>query len=419
MRSSHVSSHCRLGRRAAATAGLSLALLVPAFSAWGTSAANPGGLPPAHGALSASQRPADALPHTGWIDNTAALSPTDVWQVGVADLNGDDSTDGAGLALGEHIQAPGANQTFIRHWDGQTWTTQNSPDPGFRYDELNDVAAAGPDDVWAVGEFVGHGLQSISPLVEHWDGTTWSVVELPGVRRGSLSAVSVISADDVWAVGAEDAEHWDGSSWSQVPMAPAPQGAIGVAISSVSGVAADDVWAVGTVAYRDSTHDRAIAEHWDGTTWSTVATPKTKTTRFADVSALATNSVWAVGFKPILTQGQTATPRIEHWDGTSWSLQHTPTLPGNAPLTSVSADTADDVWAAGTDDGAGSEHSALLHYDGSRWTLVASPNPYASTQLNGVEADAPTDAWAVGGTRYTNGRPISLHWDGTRWRSSN
>ena len=61
------------------------------------------------------------------------------------------------------------------------------------------------------------------PLIEHWDGTSWSVVSSPNLTQGGfLSAVTAISTNNVWAVGEDDnlsvdlVEHWDGTSWSVV-----------------------------------------------------------------------------------------------------------------------------------------------------------------------------------------------------------
>src|SRR5436305_734517 len=83
------------------------------------------------------------------------------------------------------------------------------------------LVAAGPSG--AAVSARGH------PLVEHWDGSTWQVVDGPNARGGSLDGVAAVTADVIWAVGIQDLpsgqltlfEHWDGTRWSRVP-APAP-----------------------------------------------------------------------------------------------------------------------------------------------------------------------------------------------------
>ena len=53
------------------------------------------------------------------------------------------------------------------------------------------------NDVWAVGS------SFTQTLVEHWNGTAWSVVASSnqGTRNNYLNGVGVVSANDLWAVG--------------------------------------------------------------------------------------------------------------------------------------------------------------------------------------------------------------------------
>jgi hypothetical protein len=45
---------------------------------------------------------------------------------------------------------------------------------------LNAVSAVSPTDIWAVGS------QTSGPLIENFNGTTWSVVTSPTVKGGDL-----------------------------------------------------------------------------------------------------------------------------------------------------------------------------------------------------------------------------------------
>src|SRR5262245_1481903 len=86
---------------------------------------------------------------------------------------------------------------------------------------ITDFAPISHDDVWATGVVRG-GDQSI---VAHWDGSAWTVTEIPGATDGGLSAMALISPTDIWAVGTGPGPgiaspltvHFDGSSWSIVP----------------------------------------------------------------------------------------------------------------------------------------------------------------------------------------------------------
>jgi hypothetical protein len=67
------------------------------------------------------------------------------------------------------------------------------------------VAAAGPDDVWAVGFHRATGDAGRSPtetLIEHWDGAEWRVVPSPEREQGAeLVGVAATSTGEVLAVG--------------------------------------------------------------------------------------------------------------------------------------------------------------------------------------------------------------------------
>ncbi|HZD86451.1 MAG TPA: hypothetical protein VE088_00420 [Gaiellaceae bacterium] len=129
------------------------------------------------------------------------------------------------------------HHTLVVHWDGRRWTQVPSPSPGgnSRTSLLNDVTAGSASDVWAVGRYVRHGNQ---PLVEHWDGTRWSVVSFPG--SGGLSGVTALSSDDAWAVGETSVGHWDGSAWS----AEGTPGSNDL-LNELAAVSPSDIWAVG------------------------------------------------------------------------------------------------------------------------------------------------------------------------------
>ena len=82
-------------------------------------------------------------------------------------------------------------------------------------------------------------------------------------------------------------------------------------------------------------------------------------------------------------------------------------------LVAVSADAADDAWAAGA-----CERAALEHWDGKRWALVALPSlPGRSSIFTGIAAVSPHDVWVVGHDQGSNGKyaAIVLHWNGSRW----
>src|SRR5438132_2657024 len=158
------------------------------------------------------------------LDGVTAISANDVWAVGyITELNGVNT------------------QTLIEHWDGSQWTMVSSPNPGSVRDELYGVAAISANDVWAVGDSFNGGNSNNLTLIEHWDGTSWSVVSSPDPGGdNTLNGVVALSATNVWAVGSL-IEHWDGTQWSIVS-SPSTGYLYGVAA-----VNPNDMWAVGSL----------------------------------------------------------------------------------------------------------------------------------------------------------------------------
>src|SRR5687768_3142032 len=149
------------------------------------------------------------------------------------------------------------------------WRQVTSPTSGDLINPLYGVAAVGPDDVWAVGFHGGYGSSDPEVLIEHWDGTAWSLV--PVTDTGILRGIDVVAPDDIWAVGNTDdfvvgtlTMHWDGTAWSRVP-SPSPNGeGTGNYLHAVAAAGPDDVWAVGEAA------EQALVLRWNGTQWSIV-----------------------------------------------------------------------------------------------------------------------------------------------------
>ena len=141
------------------------------------------------------------------LNGAVAISTHDAWAVGSFDSNG-----------GSEVK------TLVLHWDGSQWSVVNSPNPG-TFNFLNTVTAASADDIWAVGNYyIGSGSPSRT-LIEHWNGSQWSIVKSPnvGMHDNFLNSVTAVSAKDAWTVGvANDSnnishaliEHWNGTNWS-------------------------------------------------------------------------------------------------------------------------------------------------------------------------------------------------------------
>jgi hypothetical protein len=152
-----------------------------------------------------------------------------------------------------------------------TWSRVPSPGPGSG-SQLHAVACVSVTACTAVGSYTtARGVGQ--PLVESWNGTSWSVVPSPSVA-GGLSGVSCVSATACTAVGSSGGstlvESWNGTSWSVVP-SPNPSPASSSWLNGVSCVSATACTAAG--AFWNDVFEDSLIESWNGTSWSIVASP--------------------------------------------------------------------------------------------------------------------------------------------------
>jgi hypothetical protein len=299
------------------------------------------------------------------------------------------------------------DETLIEHWDGSRWTVTPSPRP-VSGGMLWGVDAASANDVWAVGG-------EVTPRIDHFDGSGWTVASAPDPSGGgSLLSVSSSAANDVWAVGVAGAntliEHWDGASWTIIP-SPTPSGYY-TYLNGVAAISATDAWAVG-FTWTLSDGPQATIEHWDGSNWTLVTAPSSDTELNA-VSASSGTDVWAVGEAAASSGNPSAL--VEHWDGTAWSVEPVPS--GQGPLSGVDAISTSNVWAVGPTGTAGG--TIADHFDGTTWSRVPSPKPIGGGQLIAVSGPG-GDVWAVGGDYFSkmeSWQPLVEHFDGTSWAIS-
>jgi hypothetical protein len=66
------------------------------------------------------------------------------------------------------------------------------------------MAAISANNIWAAGDINQQG--NLTPIIEHWDGTTWSLV--PNAKQaGGLSGIAAISANDIWRMALRTATY--------------------------------------------------------------------------------------------------------------------------------------------------------------------------------------------------------------------
>ncbi len=309
---------------------------------------------------------------------------------------------------------------------GSSWQIVASPNPGAGIDQLFGVAAIAADDVWAVGVQSDQIDGETSTLIEHWDGAAWTVVpsDAPGLDASRLVSVSARSATDVWAVGSTDGsqpvqltEHWDGTAWSVSPP-PNPQ-PVPAFLTGVAARSANDAWAVGTYFDRHT-----LVNHWNGSVWKMKKAPSPghPDNDVLGVTAIARDDAWAVGAFDRLDHSPQTKTLTEHWDGRSWTKVASPSPdPLDNWLYAVDAASSAEVWAVGSQGGVDGL-TLTERWDGGAWSVVPSADVAgAANSLRGVTAIGPADVWAVGYWQdLTSGNESTLaeHWNGTSWSLS-
>lgn len=313
-------------------------------------------------------------------------------------------------AVGLWRDASGVHGPLALHWNGSAWSETALPPTAHlgTSPDAAGVEAASNGDIWVVGSvFAGYPYDN-RPLVLRRRGSTWDVVEAVtlrpqtvypfAARGGSLAEAAALAPDDIWAVGQGAgfgdagattvplAVHWNGSSWTDVDV---PR----VAnrhheLSDVVAISTDDVWAVGD--YRNiGGQFRAVTYHWDGEQWSHVPSPieDLLSSGLEDIAATGPDNVWAIG------SASGVGVVVMRWDGAQWSLMPAPPNYGGSLVVTG----PNEVWASGWD--------GFWRWNGSAWDAVPVAVPGATYVLRngGMEIVEGGDIWCVGFTTLEDG----------------
>ncbi|HLX52015.1 MAG TPA: hypothetical protein VKS82_27125 [Streptosporangiaceae bacterium] len=235
---------------------------------------------------------------------------------------------------------------------------------------------------------------------------TWHIVAPPPPAGALWTAVSARTDSDAWAVAQGGASRplvarWNGTAWSDVT-GPTVPGATSTVPEAAGASSASDAWLVGraTVSRVTST----LAAHWDGTSWSVVATPHVAGSVLTSVADIAPGVAYAVGRSEAL-----------QWNGSTWSAFSVPAPGGAQPaiLDAVAGDSPSDVWITGQyfDPATSADEPFTAHWNGTAWASV--PVPVNKAELFGLTVVSPSDAWAAGNT--FSGSAVTEHWTGKTW----
>jgi hypothetical protein len=211
-----------------------------------------------------------ATPHVpgSVLTSVADISPTDAYAIG---------------------------QSEALFWNGTTWQPISVPTPGGgQLAFLSAVAAGSASNVWIAGQYFDSAKGADEPFIAHFNGKTWSAGHVPA-NGADFFGLTVINRTDAWAVGNNlngkaFTENWTGHGWQVVP-----NPAKGLLLS-VTGTAPGNVTAVGHNTTSNGP-TKGIILSWNGSAWTSVTVPKVGATEelYSASAAVGGSLTWAIG----------------------------------------------------------------------------------------------------------------------------
>jgi hypothetical protein len=330
-----------------------------------------------------------------------------------------DALHGGGLPGSAHGKGPVAEE-----WNGRSWTGLPIPAPKGSDSYLVSVSCPARTYCTAVGRTATS--QTSGPIAEQWNGHTWHLTQSANPRRvqaGSLTAVSCAGRNHCVAVGTSQAgrrflpfaEKWNGRIWTVLKTAKLRRQAGFTGVDCVRTFC----MAVGEEVRSSPPGEVTLAEKLVNRRWRQVSTP---TFSGADLSVLY--GIWCANSHSCKAVGQTqgsATGAIaETWNGSTWTVQASSAstqILTTGSLAALSCSSAHRCMAVG----AGTRRPVSDRWSGSAWTSVptakVTQTPFAS--LFQVSCPTATRCIAVGAR--TSGRvgrigtSLGEEWNGSSW----
>ncbi len=340
------------------------------------------------------------------------------------------------MGVGPDIAALLFTTPYSQVWDGAKWRTVPVPARSPHETGLFGISCTSAKSCVAVG---GQDFEDGGQLSDAWNGTSWT--RLPVPEKGSadaLSGVDCTSASRCIAVGSgpnfATAQTWNGRSWTLTPRPVIPHGA---ELSEFNGIACtgpSHCLAVGDYATRKSKGLLALAESWNGHSWTRLAGLPAGFTALNGVACPSAKVCVAVGGGLKKNESDVASAR---WNGRSWTELTTPSPGGKdagQALSSVSCPSVTHCIAVSSGPGLGpggigAGAFAEKWTGGPTWKLLSVPDPpgfdfdgaiTAPADLAGVSCPRLNRCLAVGGDQDTDAissyASFAVTWNGATWR---
>ena len=353
---------------------------------------------------------------TSWSIVTAPkpAGATDAWLTGVSCR-----TAVFCMATGNHVPAT-TTVPFAARWDGTSWSVVTMPSPaGGDTVHVGRLSCTSSANCFAVGQSSGN------TLIERWNGTSWSIVPSPTPQGtpAELEDISCPTSASCFAVGEHDisigsgafAVRWNGASWS-LQTTPVPSGTYYAGFLGVSCASSTSCFAVGF--YSGTGDGKSLIDRWDGTSWTTVASPSIGDGGLRGVSCVSATACFATGISVLPHSSDPLTFAVR-WNGTAWGFAGPVAGGSQSQLEQVACPSSTTCFAVGSYlNGVGTTKTLIERWDGTSWTIVPSPSSAwrITSVLSGISCASETSCFAVG--RYEVGygaRTLIEQWDGTSW----
>lgn len=309
---------------------------------------------------------------------------------------------------------------------GTAWTVARSPNATLPGGKIESVSCSAPRACTAVGTNLDTSGLYVT-LAERWNGTSWQRQPTPNPAGNTASSVapellgvSCPTARFCAAVGSYQpagvpsvqtsiADTWNGQRWTSQSF-PVPANSFGAGLTAVSCRSPSFCEAVGSYFDNTAGTNVTLAALWNGTSWSLQTTPSPNPGGF-DYEQFNTVSCASPTFCEAWASGNAGNPGItvaEQWNGSSWQLQ---TVPSSATtVNSVSCVSAAFCEAVGP--------SQAFAWNGSQWTAQTIPAPAGTGNLSSVSCKSQTFCEAVG-EYFSSGSDLGVAavWNGSAWSS--
>lgn len=273
------------------------------------------------------------------------------------------------MAVGEYSDSSGNTDTLGEIWNGSAWSIVPTSNPaGSSASQLNAIACTTTANCLAAGYYQA---SSSLPLLERWNGTSWSLMSAPATSGAYLEGISCTSAKACTAVGYVGsnglAERWNGSTWKSQSL-PKPTGATSIQLNGVKCASGSVCFAAGSASFSGNI-TKPLVERWSSGAWKAQSVPVPADSSGDDaleaISCVSAINCSAAGntLYP-LNSGYLQATLAEVWNGTSWKVQSTP---GDTEawdeLLGIACSTATTCTAVGegvADDGPGTSRTLAM-----------------------------------------------------------